>query len=79
MNGGYNDPVMPVQSSFDPRITIRTTVLAAVAGWVYGLWPEAKTTPEVATAVAALLGAVYDLVAFKVKTWFASRGGNDDV
>lgn len=68
---------MPVQSSFDPRITIRTTVLAAVVGWVYGLWPEAKTTPEIATAIAALIGAIYDIAAFKVKTWFANRGNDN--
>lgn len=61
---------MATKAAFDGLVTLRTVVLTAIIGFLAGYYPEVKTVPEVSAAIGGIIGGVYDVIAFYVKSRF---------
>ena len=60
----------------DPFVVLRTALLAAVIGFLVG--PKIGVTSEVAGAVSWFVGALYDILAYRVKVWLAGMKPEGD-
>lgn len=58
---------------FDVEVAISKWVMGMALTWVANKVFHGNMDNETTTVVGGILGAVYDFIAFRVKTWIASR------